>query len=404
VKPKLQPELHPDADTLNAFAERALQEPERARVLAHLGDCAGCREVVYLAQAAEAELVPATAHPRPGWIAVAFARWRVVLIPAAALAAVAGVVLWIQLHPAPPRTQMAQMIAPPASLPTAPPTAATTAHSVKPLPPPAGPAPIRREHKTRTASGTGLAATEEVAQNKPVPAPSGSMAVEGPPAAAFNARSAAKFAQPRINHEWQQQAAISPAAASRPFQAPPPPAPVPPNLATVHGAVIAPASGSPEPVAAQAPRMALTTESLNEVTTMRLARRVRLPSGLIAVSSAALLHRLVAIDSAGSVFFSQDSGKHWEPVHPLWAGKAIAVEATPESPDAIAAAAQAASSEPVRLAVPTPPDSQNKNAEAPPAPDQAEASPPVPPMLFRLVTDRHRTWVSADGRLWREQP
>lgn len=350
MKPKLQPELHPDADTLNAFAERALPEPERARVLAHLGDCARCRETIYLAQAAAgAETVPAPqVTSQPGWIATAFGRWRVALIPAAALAAVGLAVLWFQLHPAPPHTEMAQMVSPPAA-PTAP---ATPAHSVMPIPPPAAPTPIRRGHKTRTASGTGLAATEEVAQNEPVPTPSASMAVQAPPASAFDARSAADLAQSRMNHEWQKQAVISPGAASRAF----------------------------------------------------LAGRVRLPSGLMAVSSAALLHRWVAIDSTGSVFLSQDGGKHWEPVHPLWAGKAIRVEAPPVSLDAISAGTQPVPSEPVRLAVPTVPGRQKGNVEPSPAPDQAEASPPVPPMLFRLVTDRHRTWVSADGRLWREQP
>src|SRR5215469_790237 len=39
---------HPDADLLSAFAENALPEAERKHVLAHLADCGGCREVVFL--------------------------------------------------------------------------------------------------------------------------------------------------------------------------------------------------------------------------------------------------------------------------------------------------------------------------------------------------------------------
>ncbi len=43
MNPKAQPELHPGADRLNAFAEHALSEPERAGMLAHLAGCARCR-------------------------------------------------------------------------------------------------------------------------------------------------------------------------------------------------------------------------------------------------------------------------------------------------------------------------------------------------------------------------
>jgi len=39
---------HPDADLLSAFAENALPEAERRHVLAHLADCGGCREVIFL--------------------------------------------------------------------------------------------------------------------------------------------------------------------------------------------------------------------------------------------------------------------------------------------------------------------------------------------------------------------
>jgi len=40
---------HPDADLLTAFAEQALPERERARVLLHLSNCGDCRDVVALA-------------------------------------------------------------------------------------------------------------------------------------------------------------------------------------------------------------------------------------------------------------------------------------------------------------------------------------------------------------------
>ena len=40
---------HPDADALSAFAEHALSDSERTRVLEHLGGCRDCRDTLYLA-------------------------------------------------------------------------------------------------------------------------------------------------------------------------------------------------------------------------------------------------------------------------------------------------------------------------------------------------------------------
>jgi hypothetical protein len=54
---------------------------------------------------------------------------------------------------------------------------------------------------------------------------------------------------------------------------------------------------------------------------------------------------------------------------------------------------------------PAPPPSAAANDSPPPAtPDaKAKAVPPVLPLQFRLVTDRHEVWLSADGKVWREQ-
>jgi len=46
---------HPDADLLTAFAEQALPARERDQVLAHLAQCANCRDITALAGAATAE-------------------------------------------------------------------------------------------------------------------------------------------------------------------------------------------------------------------------------------------------------------------------------------------------------------------------------------------------------------
>jgi hypothetical protein len=53
---------HPDANSLSGFVEGGLSEPERAQMLAHLGSCAECREVVSLSLPEEesgAAVIPA---------------------------------------------------------------------------------------------------------------------------------------------------------------------------------------------------------------------------------------------------------------------------------------------------------------------------------------------------------
>jgi hypothetical protein len=73
-------EAHPDADLLTAFAERALLEPERVRVVEHLAGCGDCREVVTFALPS-AEAVETDTSPRPvrsGWWSLPVLRWGMV--------------------------------------------------------------------------------------------------------------------------------------------------------------------------------------------------------------------------------------------------------------------------------------------------------------------------------------
>ena len=65
---------HPDADLLTAFAEQALPEPERSRVLTHLSRCADCRDVVALAVPPVTDSVLDTTHPAP-WFQWRVLRW-----------------------------------------------------------------------------------------------------------------------------------------------------------------------------------------------------------------------------------------------------------------------------------------------------------------------------------------
>jgi Carboxypeptidase regulatory-like domain len=82
-----QPGLHPGADTLSAFVEGVLPEHERLACLGHFAECAACREVVYLAQ----EPLPREAVPDTDKV-VWWKHW-VKPISALSAAALAGVLV-----------------------------------------------------------------------------------------------------------------------------------------------------------------------------------------------------------------------------------------------------------------------------------------------------------------------
>jgi len=200
----------------------------------------------------------------------------------------------------------------------------------------------------------------------------------------------------------------------------PAPAPTPPNIVAMHGAAGAGAESS-QLAAQAASRADLAPQPMNGPAVMRLSRRTKLPSGLNSVSSAALLNRLVAVDSAGGVFLSQDGGIGWERVPAKWTGKAVQVHAPPhalyalmpatgtrapeltstsaQSP--VASAADESTSENVPLSPPAADGSSAPSPAKPRAKDKGAAT--VLPLQFKLVTDRHQVWVSSDGKVWREQ-
>ena len=95
--------MHPDAESLNAFAEQALGERERGQIVAHLAECGRCREVVFLAQEAAAERMPELAAVGYGDRGAAvgrpwFRNWWLVWAPTAALGAVVGLAFHVHLR------------------------------------------------------------------------------------------------------------------------------------------------------------------------------------------------------------------------------------------------------------------------------------------------------------------
>ena len=103
----LHPGVHPDLDALNAFVESALTEHERVECLAHLAECAECREVVFLAQkAAEIEApVAVTAPPVSFWQRLLRPR-AVVSVIACALVAVFSFGVYRMTRSAEPQPQV----------------------------------------------------------------------------------------------------------------------------------------------------------------------------------------------------------------------------------------------------------------------------------------------------------
>jgi hypothetical protein len=105
---------------------------------------------------------------------------------------------------------------------------------------------------------------------------------------------------------------------------------------------------------------------------------IHLPSGLEVLSIASAGHRLLAIDKAGTVFLSEDSGGNWRRIAPQWEGRAVLVRTR---------------------SVPIP-------APAAPAPQAAQSASGAvaviaqPIAFFEIVNDKNQVFQSTDGTTW----
>ena len=432
----LQFDSHPDAESLNAFAEQALPEREHGQVLAHLAACSRCRQVVFLAQETASELemqeagasrpeldraapyefaaaMAAASEPlaavvaasgrgaekRRGWW---LGGWRLAWVPAAALAAIIGGVIFVH-------SRQARL-------------GETSGNESLVVVPQSPSQPIPKPSASMPADQTAMEKAQPAAPSIAAKAPVGKAptASASAPSKAFSAQAAPPPQAPRAT--GAKEVSIAEARPLPPPQergavtqlnapvlrqaAPTAEAPRPEPLAGVNslidaspGTASATAHGAAGHVSASAmaPQSALKAASMGSfvssqpmpvsntaVLAARKARITPLPSGLRAVSTVTAKHRTLAIDSSGALFLSEDSGIKWEPVARQWSGRAVAVRM------------QAG----MTINGPVAADTLGAGAEAEPNrsnPDSAV----VPPAVFEIVNDSGLVWVSADGKTWK---
>jgi hypothetical protein len=369
-----QLDLHPDADSLNAFAEQALAAPEREQVLAHLAGCSRCRQVIFLAQqaAAEAEvpawLPAARSTSQPGaW----FWSWRFAWIPATAMAAALALVVTFHPWHTAPAPEMAKV----------------TPQSEAAIPEPApqertGAAAVHKPTPALTAKST--AGNADFAARREPPE---ELAQEAAPSAALTGEPGATAASSGVGN------AFLPSSIKSAPQPEPAVTAWPQERQRTTGASSASANTSqvsqksmraeaysahasrPAAVASAGPRLAqqsqpapaasfdsATQQQFGGSSIFRKVNPPKLPSGMAVVSRATAQRLMLEIDRAGALFLSYDSGEHWQPVPQQWTGRAIEVRAK---------------------------TTLSGNT--------------APEMKFELKNETGSTWASADGKTWTAQ-
>lgn len=405
MSPTVQSGMHPDAESLTAFAEQLLPAPERDQILAHMATCSRCREVVFLAQTAleadQPEAVPALkeapATRRASW----FDGWRWAWIPVAALATFIGVAVVQHFrHPA-ESAQMAvnssridalQKTAP--SSITHPPKAApaTNSASLKSEVTESAKQLGTRDEPVRQA---GKEETKQLEERKAVEqkdyaalagaAPLSPGVSGGSMQEMMSARAkASPTGGPAAANQFQQQnlaqqsfalqnsamkAQNVPADADKKVVEPQPALGSASETVTVQAdQVEVPPTPAPP---AGIPSVPLTGEYHGMLSSaaakQKAIQKVILPSGLGVLATATEASRILALDTAGALFLSEDSGKKWQSISSQWTGRALLVRTRPVGTEGGALRAPQT-------------------------------------LRFELVNDKLQTWLSYDGRTWTAQP
>ena len=370
-----QLDLHPDADSLNAFAEQALAAPEREQILAHLAGCSRCRQVIYLAQqaAADAEVPAAQPTTQPvSW----FWNWRLAWVPAAAMAAALALVVTFHPWHTEPAPEMAKVELPnQATLPAPVPQEKASAGSHKST------SRLTEKSVVRDAEfGAHQESAEQLAQ-KPVPA--SALSIEPSAAApsagvsqAFLPSSTESAPQPVTAAQFQPEPAVTAWQQERPratggYATSANTSQV--SQKSMRADAYSAHASRPAAPASSGPRMQqqsalagsfdiASQEQPSRATASRKVNPPKLPSGLAAVSRATAQNLTLEIDQAGALFWSDDSGEHWQQIAQQWTGRAIEVR--------------------VKTGL---------------------SGSAAPATGFELQNDAGSTWASADGKTWTAQ-
>jgi hypothetical protein len=409
-----QHEFHPDAELLSAFAEQALGERERGEVLEHLAVCGRCRHVVALASEAAGAEVAARRHA-PVRPRVWFRSWGLALAPAAAIAASAVIAIYVHERDVERNAEVARV-------------ERQQATEKAPMPPQASPQPLAQAAPP-TAAGPAEkpAPTERAGAARRAPQEEPVETAAAPPPEAANvplssreepAAPAAEAQGPDVRTQETTGAGYAPTGTSpgdktesdvalydkerkrqaeaemeardkRLFAA------KEKTMAGGHGsesgAVGSGTAGSSEQVVVSNQQLETQPAPATSAGAFMRFRAggfsgimapnpVHLPSGLPAISIAHAGLRMLAIDNAGALFFSEDSGANWEPVTKQWTGRAVLVRRD-ASPKPEEAAPQAGKSEDAG-------DTSGSGAVS------------HPDTVFEIVNDQGQVWLSTDGKIW----
>ena len=352
MNPAIQSGTHPDAENLTAFAEQSLTGAEREQILAHMAVCGRCREVVFLAQQAiDAPQTPqvlveqrlSKTTPR-SW----FAGWRWAWAPVAALAGFVGIAAVLHMrHVAAPEYKVARN-APQAEMINGP-LAANSANL------PVKQNTQKQEQTARLSSSqrdgkfaTALAEKKATRQKDEMEgsAPSRKEAA-GDSAGLVSGLAVARAKSsspggPMAQNQMQQQNALqnamvlpqSPAneISNKPLSSEARSPAAQPGAATetvevtpVQPPIPAPQAPKPMPRIATVPVIGQNLGIAKDKMAKSPTGKMGLPSGLEVMSQATAGGRSIALDAAGTLFLSEDAGKHWQPVKAQWTGQAVLV-------------------------------------------------------------------------------
>ncbi len=405
INPTAQSGIHPDAESLSLFAEQLLPAPDRDQILAHMATCGRCREVIFLAQRAAsqdhpttvADSAPAPTKQRTSW----FNGWRSAWIPAVAFAGFVGFAVVQHFRQPSPETQLSAKLAPadnlrkegPANaLPVSPAPPAQSNEELKQLKK-AKPSELRDDAAPATKDAERQLDEKKSDERRELAKGSADALIAVSPGVSggsahgtLSARSKnSPFGGPAAANQLQQQNlpqqnvvqnTVQESQKAYADEANKPDAvnaaPASASQTAIVEADKVEKSAAPAPATSpQFSSIPLTGQNY-EVSSAKAAglskaKAITLPSRLAALSVASDAAHSIALDTAGAMFLSEDAGKHWQPIHTQWTGRALLVRTLPAVTQAVAM--------------------QNSQS-----------------IRFELVNDKQQTWISYDGKTWTPAP